>query len=121
MVLSAIPLIPAAVTAAIVRHQLLDIRLFVSRAIAWLLLSMLAFRAYAALVAVLDQFVSVRIGPSAVATVLGELLDDVAGVGQGAGEPVELGHDQVSSERHAASASRRPGRAWLVPVKPWST
>ena len=52
----------------------------------------------------------------------GEFLDDVAGIGQGAGEPIELGYDQgVAAERQAASAWRSPGRARLVPVRPWST
>ena len=34
------PLIPVAVTVAIIRHQLLDIRLVVSRALSWVLLSL---------------------------------------------------------------------------------
>lgn len=74
VVLFAIPLIPAAVTIAIVRHQLLDIRLVVSRALAWLLLSIVVVAGYVALVAVLDQFVSARVGRSAVATVVIALL-----------------------------------------------
>jgi signal transduction histidine kinase len=69
-VLLAIPLIPVAVTVAIVRYRLLDIRLVVSRALAWLLLSLGVVVAYAALVAGLDQLISSRIGPSAAATVL---------------------------------------------------
>ncbi len=39
-VLFTVPLIPVAVTVAIVRYRLLDIRLVVSRAVAWLLLSL---------------------------------------------------------------------------------
>ncbi|MDQ6936664.1 MAG: sensor histidine kinase, partial [Actinomycetota bacterium] len=73
-VLFAIPLIPIAVAVAIVRHQLLDIRLVVSRALAWLLLSVVAIGAYVALVALLDQFVAANVGRSAVATVLIALL-----------------------------------------------
>lgn len=73
-VLFAIPLIPIAVAVAIVRHQLLDIRLVVSRALAWLLLSAVAIGAYVALVALLDQFVAENLGRSAVATVLIALL-----------------------------------------------
>ncbi len=69
-VLLCIPLIPVAVTIAVVRHGLLDIRLVVSRALAWLLLSLAVVVAYAALVAVLDQVVSSRVGRSAAATVL---------------------------------------------------
>lgn len=74
VVLFAIPLIPVAVTIAIIRHQLLDIRLVVSRALAWLLLSVAAVLAYVGLVAVLDTFVSAQLGRSAVATVIVALL-----------------------------------------------
>lgn len=74
VVLFAIPLIPSAVTVAIVRHQLLDIRLVLARALAWLLLSAAVFAAYVGLVAVLDHFVSARVGRSAVATVVVALL-----------------------------------------------
>lgn len=74
VVLFAIPLIPVAVTVAVVRHQLLDIRLVVSRAVAWVLLSIAAVAAYAVLVAVLDRFVSAQLGRSAVATVVVALL-----------------------------------------------
>lgn len=73
-VLFAIPLIPAAATVAIVRHQLLDIRLVLSRAVAWLVLSVGVIAGYVALVAVLDRFVSARVGRSAVATVVVALL-----------------------------------------------
>ena len=54
-VLFAIPLIPIAVTVAIVRHQLLDIRLVVSRLLAWLMLLLAVVVAYAGLVALLDR------------------------------------------------------------------
>ena len=74
VVLFAIPLIPLAVTVAIVRHQLLDIRLIVSRALSWLLLSLALVVAYAALLALLDRFVSNQIGRSAGATVVLALL-----------------------------------------------
>jgi two-component system, NarL family, sensor kinase len=73
-VLFTIPLIPLAVTVAIIRHQLLDIRLAVSRLLAWVLLSLAVVVAYAALVAVLDQFISEQLGRSAIATVLLVLL-----------------------------------------------
>ena len=73
-VLLAIPLIPIAVTVAIVRHQLLDIRLVVSRALTWALLSLVAVGAYVALVAVTDSFISSRFGRSAFVTVLVALL-----------------------------------------------
>jgi two-component system NarL family sensor kinase len=74
VVLFAIPLVPIAVSVAIVRHQLLDIRLVVSRALAWLLVSIAVVVGYAALVALLDTFVSARLGRSAVATVVIVLL-----------------------------------------------
>jgi two-component system NarL family sensor kinase len=69
-VLFCIPLIPLAVTVAIVRHQLLDIRLVVSRAVAWLLLSLAVVVAYAALVAALDRLISAYVSRSALVTVV---------------------------------------------------
>ena len=74
VVLFAIPLIPVAVTIAIVRHQLLDIRLVVSRVLAWVLLSAGVVLAYGVLVTVLDRFVSAQLGRSAVATIVVALL-----------------------------------------------
>ncbi|KJK44116.1 histidine kinase [Lentzea aerocolonigenes] len=73
-VLLSIPLIPVAVTIAIVRHQLLDIRLVVSRVLAWVLLSAVVLVVYGLLVAVLDRFVSAQLGRSVVATVVVALL-----------------------------------------------
>ena len=73
-VLFAIPLIPVAVTVAIIRHQLLDIRLAISRLLAWMLLSLAVIVVYGALVAVLDRFISAQVGRSATATVLLVLL-----------------------------------------------
>jgi two-component system NarL family sensor kinase len=70
VVLFTIPLIPIAVTMAIVRHQLLDIRLVVSRALAWLLLSLAVLLAYVAVLALLDRFVSAQFGRSALVTVI---------------------------------------------------
>ncbi|MCW2798255.1 sensor histidine kinase [Nocardioides sp.] len=70
VVLFAIPLIPVAVTVAIVRDQLFDIRLVVSRALAWLILSLAALVGYVVLVAALDSLVSARVGRSALVTVL---------------------------------------------------
>lgn len=57
VVLFSIPLVPLAICVAVVRHQLLDIRLVVSRAVAWLLLSLAALAAYGALVALLSSFI----------------------------------------------------------------
>lgn len=58
LVLFAIPLIPLAVTVAVVRHQLLDIRLVVSRALTWALLSLGALAVHLVLVAVLDRLLA---------------------------------------------------------------
>jgi two-component system, NarL family, sensor kinase len=73
-VLFAIPLIPIAVTVAIVRHQLLDIRLVVARLLAWLMLLLVVVIAYAGLVALLNRFTAPRLGWSALVTVLLVLL-----------------------------------------------
>ncbi len=70
VVLFSIPLVPLAICVAVVRHQLLDIRLVVSRALAWLLLSVAALLAYVALVALLESFVSKAVGRSALPAVL---------------------------------------------------
>ena len=56
-----IPLIPAAVTIAILRYQLLDIRLVVSRALVYGLLTVAAAGAYVGLVALLDVLVRSRV------------------------------------------------------------
>ena len=69
-VLFAIPLIPVAIAVAVLRHQLLDIRLVVSRALSFLLLSGIVIGAYAGVVVILDQFVAQRLGQSAVAAVV---------------------------------------------------
>ena len=67
-----LPLIPAAVTIAILRHQLLDIRLVVSRALLYVLLTVAAIGAYAGLVALLDVAVRSRVsfGTAVVASLL---------------------------------------------------
>ncbi|HEX4063111.1 MAG TPA: histidine kinase [Streptosporangiaceae bacterium] len=67
-----LPLIPAAVTIAILRHQLLDIRLVVSRALLYVLLTAAAIGAYAGLVALLDLTVRSRVsfGSAVVASLL---------------------------------------------------
>ena len=69
-VLLAIPLIPIAVTVAIVRYRLLDIRLVASRTVSWLLLTLGVLLAYAVLVALLDRLVAAQLGRSAAVTVL---------------------------------------------------
>ncbi|MEO6509345.1 MAG: histidine kinase, partial [Nocardioides sp.] len=58
VVLFAIPLLPAAVAAAVLRHQLLDIRLVVARGLTYALLSGLVLAAYAGLVVVLSGVAS---------------------------------------------------------------
>lgn len=67
-VLLAIPLVPVAVAIGVLRYQLLDIRLVVSRTLAFILLSVATAGIYIAMVAVLDSVVSDRFGGSAVAT-----------------------------------------------------
>jgi signal transduction histidine kinase len=69
LVLLTIPLIPIAVAVAIVRYQLLDIRLVVSRALTWALLSLVAVGIYAVLVAILDSLIASQVGRSAAVTV----------------------------------------------------
>jgi two-component system NarL family sensor kinase len=70
--LLALSLIPAAVTVAILRHQLLDIRVVVSRALLYGLLTAAAAGAYAGLVAVLDLMVrsQVSFGVAVVASII---------------------------------------------------
>jgi two-component system NarL family sensor kinase len=58
IVLFTIPLLPAAVAAAVLRHQLLDIRLVVARGLSYALLSGLVLAAYAVLVIVLSGVAS---------------------------------------------------------------
>ncbi|MEU4293839.1 histidine kinase [Kribbella sp. NPDC026596] len=74
LVLLAIPLIPISVAVAIVRYQLLDIRLVVSRALTWALLSLVAIGAYAALVGLLDSLIASQVGRSAAVTVFVALI-----------------------------------------------
>ncbi len=69
-VLLSIPLVPAAVTIAVVRHRLLDVRVVLSRTVAWLLLSLVVLASYGALVAALDSLVSRTLGRSVLVTVL---------------------------------------------------
>jgi two-component system NarL family sensor kinase len=73
-VLLAIPLIPIAITVAIVRDQLLDIRLVVSRLVAWLILLLAVLVAYTGLFALLNRFVTPRLAWSALITALLVLL-----------------------------------------------
>ncbi|TYK42848.1 two-component sensor histidine kinase [Actinomadura decatromicini] len=71
-VLFAIPLVPAAMTVAILRHHLLDIRLVVSRTVLYGLLTTAVVASYIGLVALLDRVMrqEVGLGSSAAATVL---------------------------------------------------
>ena len=57
-VLFAVPLLPAGITVAILRHRLLDVRVVVARAAAYLLLSALIFAGYALLVVWLSGITS---------------------------------------------------------------
>ncbi|MEV1244471.1 histidine kinase [Nonomuraea sp. NPDC049750] len=71
-VLLAIPLIPAAMTVAILRHQLLDIRLVLSRTVLYALLTAAVVASYVGLVALLDNVMrrEAGLGSSAAVTVL---------------------------------------------------
>ena len=60
LLILAICLIPASIAVAIVRHNLLDIRLVVSRAALWVTLSLCVIAVYVGLVAVLGQLLSQR-------------------------------------------------------------
>jgi signal transduction histidine kinase len=70
--LLAFPLIGVAVTVAVLRHQLLDIRLVVSRTVLYLVLTGLVLVAYVVLVAAFDSVLrrQVGLGTSVAATVL---------------------------------------------------
>ncbi|GAA1042416.1 hypothetical protein GCM10009557_68410 [Virgisporangium ochraceum] len=77
LLLLAVPLIPLAVTIAIVRHQLFDIRLVVSRTVLYGLLTLGVAGAYAVLVAAFDGVLR-GAGAPVVATVLIALAFDPA-------------------------------------------
>ncbi len=62
LILLAIPLVPVAMTVAILRHQLLDIRLVVSRAVLYGLLTAGVIGVYVGLVAVLDVLLRRQVG-----------------------------------------------------------
>lgn len=72
LMLLAVPLIGVAVTMAILRHQLLDIRLVFSRTVVYLVLTGAVVLAYEVLVALLDAVLRSRagLGTSVLATVL---------------------------------------------------
>lgn len=72
LILLAIPLIPAAIAVAILRHQLLDIRLVVSRALLYGLLTAAVIGTYVGLVAGADVVLrnEVGLGTSVLATVV---------------------------------------------------
>jgi two-component system NarL family sensor kinase len=69
LLLLTVPLIPVAVTVAILRHQLLDIRLVVSRTVLYAALTGAVIATYAALVALLDGVLR-GIGAPVLATLL---------------------------------------------------
>jgi two-component system, NarL family, sensor kinase len=72
LILLAIPLVPVAITIAVLRHQLLDIRLVVSRAVLYALLTAAVIGVYLGLVAVFDLILRSRggLGASAAATII---------------------------------------------------
>jgi signal transduction histidine kinase len=72
LILLVIPLVPAAITIAVLRHQLLDIRLVLSRAVLYGLLTGLVVAAYLGLVAVADVVLrrEAGLGTSVLATLV---------------------------------------------------
>lgn len=72
LILLAIPLVPTAIAVAILRHGLLDIRLVLSRAVLYGLLTAMVVGAYVGMVAVADVVLrnQVGLGTSVLATVL---------------------------------------------------
>ncbi|HVL86246.1 MAG TPA: histidine kinase [Pseudonocardia sp.] len=70
LVLLVIPLVPAAITIAVLRHRLLDIRLVFSRAVLYALLTAGVVGAYLGLVAAADLVVRSGPGPSLLATLV---------------------------------------------------
>jgi signal transduction histidine kinase len=69
LLLLAVPLVPIAITIAILRHQLLDIRLVVSRTLLYLLLTLAVVGAYLGMVALFDALLR-GAGAPLVATLL---------------------------------------------------
>ena len=69
-VLLAIPLIPIALTMAIVRHQVLDIRLVVSRAVAWAGLTLLAVILYVLVAGILADLAVEATGRAGISAVV---------------------------------------------------
>jgi len=69
-VLLAIPLVPIALTVAIVRHQVLDIRLVVSRAAAWVGLTLLAVLLYVLVAGVLADLAVEATGRAGISAVV---------------------------------------------------
>jgi len=70
LILFCIPLVPAAMTIAVLRHQLLDIRLVFSRTVLYALLTAAAVGVYLGVVALAGRVLSEGVGSSVIATVL---------------------------------------------------
>jgi signal transduction histidine kinase len=116
LMLLAIPLVPIAITIAILRHGLLDIRLIVSRAVLYALLTSAVVAAYALLVTVLG---SAGLGGSAFATVLIAVAFNPVRVRLQRGVDRLLYGDRVDPARALSRIGRRladpaPGLAGLV-------
>jgi hypothetical protein len=67
-------------------------------------------------VRVIERPADVQLHPGA-----GEFAGDVAGVGEGAGEPVEFGDHEGVPGPAGGQRLAQPDRDRLVPVRPWST
>jgi signal transduction histidine kinase len=70
LLLLAFQLVPVAVAVAIVRYQLFDIRLVVSRTVLYLALTAVVAAVYVALVTIMDQLVRTGLGGSILATIV---------------------------------------------------
>jgi signal transduction histidine kinase len=103
-VLFAIPLLPAAVTVAILRHGLLDVRLVLARGIAYLLLSALVLAAYAVLVLALSGVASALLAALIALPVRARLQGAVERILYGARDDPTLVATTVGGALHDLSA-----------------
>ena len=134
VVLFAIPLLPAGIAVAILRHGLLDIRLVLARGVAYLLLSGLVLAGYAVLVLVLSGVASAllvamlalplrarlqtavervlygdRGDPARVAAEVGGVLPDLSAGLAAVRASMRLPYVAIRDERELLAASGHPG------------
>ena len=124
-----IALIPVAISVAVLRYQLLDIRVVFSRSLLYLLLTAGVIGVYLIVVAVLDQVVrsQVALGSSVLATLLVVVaFNPATGMGAATGEPRGVrgargsgprdGRGRCATQRDRRPARRRVGRGAGFPV-----